>query len=127
MALYWHPHQIREYGMGGRGTRLLPRFGFNFSTGRIQMGMLTKVPDNSANVSDNLANDSIFQSNEDYWSASNSFKYWSLSKWNIESLAKLSGINYTGFECNNMAKFCDYQILANRFVLKLKECKNFCY
>ena len=35
-------------------------------------------------------------------------------------------MNYTGFSSNNMAKYFDYQILANRFVLKVKLCKNSC-
>ena len=33
-------------------------------------------------------------------------------------------INYTGFGCNNMAKFFDYNILAIEFVLKLKQSKD---
>ena len=53
-----------------------------------------------------------------YWSVSNSFM------WNIESLAKYPIINYAGFSCNNMANFLVYQILANRFALKLNMWKN---
>ena len=33
-------------------------------------------------------------------------------------------INYTAFGGNNIAKLFDYQILDNKFVLKLKLCKN---
>ena len=43
---------------------------------------------------------------------------------NTESLIKYPTINYTGFSCNNMANYFDYQILANIFILKLKLCKN---
>ena len=57
-------------------------------------------------------------SNMDCWSVSNSFM------WNIESLAKCPTIKYTTFGCKNISKFFDYQILANRFVLKLKMCRN---
>ena len=46
--------------------------------------------------------------------------YWSVNKWNIELLAKYPTINCTGFGCNNMVEFFDYQMLGNRFVLKLK-------
>ena len=42
-----------------------------------------------------------------YWTTG---QYTSGSKWNIESLAKYPTIKYTGFGCNNMAKFFDYQI-----------------
>ena len=38
----------------------------------------------------------------------------------FESLVKYQTINYTAFGCNNMAKFFDYLVLADRFVLKLK-------
>ena len=57
--------------------------------------------------------------------------YWSVNKWNIESLAKYPTINYAAFGCNNMSTIFNYQILADRFVLNLKKWKNsrfhFCY
>ena len=43
------------------------------------------------------------------------------SKRNIESLTKYPTINYTAFGHNNMSKFLDYQILADRLILNLKK------
>ena len=52
--------------------------------------------------------------NDKYWSVSN------FSMCNIQSLAKYQKMNFAGFSDNNIAKFIDYQILANTFILKLK-------
>ena len=42
------------------------------------------------------------------------------SKWNIEWLAKYPTVNFTAFGWNNIAKYFNYQILTNSFVLNLK-------
>ena len=48
---------------------------------------------------------------------SNILDYWSVNKWKQVEY-------WIGFSCNNMATIFDYQILAIRFVVKLKMCKN---
>ena len=53
-----------------------------------------------------------------HWSVNNG------SKWNTESLAKYPTISCTAFGWNNMTKFGNYKILADRFVLNLKMWKN---
>ena len=58
-----------------------------------------------------------------YWPVVHSV-LWSVSKflkWNIQSLAKYLKKNYAGFSGNNIAKFIDYQILADTLIIKVEK------